>query len=191
MSEKVTNPVYGKFDEVVDALVQEKPSPEDEAGMVREEDSRDYGSKKRRKRSGKHLALLALLLLPAPAAAQARDTTATFKDWPVAFTLELLVPTLGHVYAGDFDRGIAPAIVMGLGVGIMGISVSMSDPTREFGGIEGLLAGFGVVVGGKTWGLVSAVRTTLDHNRGLVERVTPALGVTPDGRASFGVSVRF
>ena len=116
---------------------------------------------------------------------------ATFKDWPVAFTLELLVPTLGHVYAGDFDRGIAPAIVMGLRVGIMGISVSMSDPTREFGGIEGLLAGFGVVVGGKTWGLVSAVRTTLDHNRGLVERVTPALGVTPDGRASFGVSVRF
>ena len=41
------------------------------------------------------------------------------QDWPVAFTLELFVPTLGHAYAGDFDRGIAPALVTGAGVGLV------------------------------------------------------------------------
>ena len=124
-----------------------------------------------------------------PATAQARDTTATFKDWPVAFTLELLVPTLGHVYAGDFDRGIAPALVTGVGVGIVALSYSEIQDINNWVFV-GLL-GIGVTIAGKAWGLVSAVRTTLDHNRGLVERVMPVLGVTPDGRALIGVSVRF
>ncbi len=151
--------------------------------------NRDCGSKKRRRRFGKHLALLALFLLPAPAAAQARDTTATLKDWPVAFTLELLVPTLGHAYAGDFDRGIAPLIVTSVGVAMVALAHSEARGVDSWL-LVGLI-GVGTVAGGKIWGVVSAVRTTLDHNRGLVERVTPALGVTPDGRASFGVSVRF
>ena len=99
---------------------------------------------------GKRLALLALLLLPAPATAQARDTTATFKDWPVAFTLELLVPTLGHVYAGDFDRGIAPALVTGVGVGIVALSYSEIQDINNWVFV-GLL-GIGVTIAGKAWG---------------------------------------
>jgi len=49
---KITNPLYGKFEEVVDALVEEKAAPEDESPVrgVRE-GSRGYRKKKRRKRS--------------------------------------------------------------------------------------------------------------------------------------------
>lgn len=116
--------------------------------------------------------------------------TASFKDWPVAFTLELFVPTLGHAYAGDFDRGIAPALVTGVGVGLVALVHHQSAELGSNWHLVGLV-GLGVVVGGKTWGVVSAVRTTLDHNRALRERVTPALALTPDGRALIGVSVRF
>lgn len=37
MSDDITNPLYGKFDEVVDALVKDKPSPEDEVAGSGEE----------------------------------------------------------------------------------------------------------------------------------------------------------
>ena len=47
MSEKITKPLYGKFDEVVDALVQERPTPEDEAGILQKKTGRGYGNKKR------------------------------------------------------------------------------------------------------------------------------------------------
>lgn len=115
---------------------------------------------------------------------------ATFKDWPVAFTLELFVPTLGHAYAGDFDRGIAPALVTGVGVGVVALAYSRTGNLGDNWTYIGLV-GIGAVAGGKTWGVVSAVRATLDHNRALRERVTPALALTPDGRALIGVSVRF
>ena len=54
MSDKVTNPLYGKFDEVVDALVEEKPAPEEESRVrgVRE-GGRGRGRKKRRERPRK------------------------------------------------------------------------------------------------------------------------------------------
>ena len=44
---KSTKPLYGKFDEVVDALVQERPTPEDEAGILQKKTGRGYGNKKR------------------------------------------------------------------------------------------------------------------------------------------------
>ncbi len=113
-----------------------------------------------------------------------------FKDWPVAFTLELFVPTLGHAYAGDFDRGIAPALVTGVGVGLVALAYHRNPDLGANWFYVGLV-GLGAVAGGKTWGMVSAVRTTLDHNRALRERVTPTLALTPDGRALIGVSVRF
>ncbi len=48
MSDKVTNPLYGKFEEVVDALVEEKPAPEDMAPV---QGDRGRKRKKPRKRS--------------------------------------------------------------------------------------------------------------------------------------------
>ena len=115
---------------------------------------------------------------------------APFKDWPVAFTLELFVPTLGHAYAGDFDRGIAPALVTGVGVGLVALAYHRNPEPGANWFYVGLV-GIGAIAGGKTWGMVSAVRTTLDHNSARREHVAPALALTPDGRALIGVSVRF
>lgn len=51
MSEKkITNPLYGKFEEVVDALVEERPEDEAPVRGVRE-DGRRYRKKKGRKRN--------------------------------------------------------------------------------------------------------------------------------------------
>lgn len=137
---------------------------------------------------GRRLALLALLLLPAPATAQeAPDTAATPKDWPVALTLELLVPLAGHAYAGDIERGIFPTTATLAGVFL----IAYSSNYQDWEAVEVVFYGAGLFLVGKVWGAVSAVRTANDHNREIRERVTPGLGVTPDGRALVGVSVRF
>ena len=59
MSDEITNPLYRKFDEVVDTLVKAKPAPEEadaesaEDQVVRERGEEGYGEEKRRKRSAK------------------------------------------------------------------------------------------------------------------------------------------
>ena len=55
MSDDVTNPRYGKFEEVAEALVKPMPSPEEgvpepaQDQIVREGDDRAYSAKKRPK----------------------------------------------------------------------------------------------------------------------------------------------
>ena len=54
MSDEVTNPLYGKFEEVVDALVKPKSAPEADAGTAdgqggREGRGEGYGEEEERK----------------------------------------------------------------------------------------------------------------------------------------------
>lgn len=154
----------------------------------------------------RRLAPFALLLLPTPSTAQSGERPAipetdqpqvqeTDKHEGIAFYLELAVPVLGHAYAGDAGRGVVPAVVAVGGVGMVALSSRSVDTATGFDefiealalGLLGVTAG----VGGKIWGLASAVDTARDHNRRLQEHVSPTLGLTPDGRASIGLSLRF
>ena len=144
------------------------------------------------------LAPLALLLLPTPSTAQSVEQPVVpevdrpqvqeaEKDLGGALFLELLVPVLGHAYAGDARRGVLPAVVTLGGVGMIFGGAS----ARDYAGVIVALGGIAVSAGGKIWGLVSAVDTARDYNRRLRERASPTLVLTRDGRASIGVSLRF
>jgi len=144
-----------------------------------------------------------LLLFPVPSNAQSGDQPEVLefhqpqvqeaeKQWVGALFLELWIPVLGHAYAGDARRGVVPAVITLGGVGMIVVAVAGLDPATQYGtGLQLVFSGLGVAAIGKIWGMVSAVDTALDYNRRLRERVSPTLALTPDGRASIGVSLRF
>ena len=95
--------------------------------------------------------------------------------------LEALVPIVGHAYAGDAKAGLVPLAVSvgGLVVIVVGVSRATSCIREEFGlcsefgsGGGGLiLAGFAAYLGGRVWGIVSALNLAKDHNTALRERL--------------------
>jgi len=141
----------------------------------------------------KYVALIALLLVPAVAAAQQeREPPESTKSVLAAFALELAVPMAGHIYVGRPVRGLLPASLF---VGGAGLIVWGAHLTNEFGGGDqptgavGLLpivGGVALMGIGKVWGVTSATHAAVQHNR----RVSPTLEITPDGRLSAGVKIR-
>ena len=111
------------------------------------------------------------------------------KDPFVAAGLELVLPILGHAYAGNAKRGILPnAVSLGGFVGL----VARIDPlgSSEADALDyALLAAF---LGGRIWAIVSAAGTANDHNRSLSSgNANLSLLPTPDGRLGVGMNLRF
>ena len=139
----------------------------------------------------KCFALIALLLLPAAGAAQQEpEQLESRKSAFAAFTLELAVPMAGHIYVGRPARGLLPASLF---VGGAGLIVWGADLSTEGGDSPAGLAGLFPILGGvvfmgigKVWGVTSATRAAVQHNR----RLSPSLEVTTDGRLSVGVKMR-
>lgn len=130
----------------------------------------------------RYAAALALALIaPTPGFAQEAEAPPGQKDPIIAFALETIVPVLGHAYAGDARRGIAPAVVHVAGYGLIGYGVSRafdcllfcSSSTND--NTDGLIisAGVAAAVVGKVWGLVSVTSTVRDRNASLVVEPTP------------------
>ena len=111
----------------------------------------------------------------------------------MAFAMELVVPVLGHAYAGDAKRGIAPAVVHVAGYGLIGYGVSRAFDCLLCGSGSGndntdgiiIVTGVAAAVVGKVWGLVSIASTVRDRNASLV--VEP----TPNGQFGVGIKVNF
>lgn len=84
------------------------------------------------------------------------------------------MPTLGHAYAGDWERGVPPAglAVLGTAVAVAGFG-SCLDET----GCDLLVAGIATAAAGKLWGIWSAVDAARDRNRELAAGLRPALSV--------------
>ena len=134
-----------------------------------------------------------------------------------AFGLELVFPILGHGYAGNGKRGVLPAAVhVGGFVAMLALDLD-ADPTVPTAQLDSRCqrttasgpGGFtsktickasgafwvavGAFVGGRIWGLVSAVRTANEHNRSVGSENPASLSVlpTPDGRLGVGMTLRF
>lgn len=123
-----------------------------------------------------------LLLQPLVTQAQGRKSAAA------AFGLELVLPIVGHAYAGNARRGILPAVFY------VGGFVGLLAQAGDDGFIEsgaGAYAALGALLGGRIWGLVSAVRTANDHNRSLSSgNASLTLLPTPDGGLGVGMNFR-
>ena len=105
------------------------------------------------------------------------------KSEAVALMLELVLPTLGHVYAGDFKRGVIPALVSVGGmaawmIGAVGSAFNSNDADNwmRFGAIA--------AIGGRVWGLVTAPGTAKQFNERLRQKLgieTTSISVGPHG----------
>ena len=125
-------------------------------------------------------------LLPRPLPLQAQEGR---KSGAAAFGLELIVPTLGHAYAGDWKRGVLPAVFsVGGYVGLL----AQADDDGFVGDGAGAYLALGALLGGRIWGLVSAVGTANDHNRSLSSgNASVTLLPTPGGGLGVGMALRF
>lgn len=131
------------------------------------------------------------------------------KSEAAAIGLELILPVLGHAYAGDAKRGILPAAVHVAGfatlilVAVENLNVSFplgdlfseSEEENSSGnGLDaGVYVGLAAFLGGKVWGVVSAAGTARDYNRSLSSppRASVIVGPAPDGGIAAGLVLRF
>ena len=114
-----------------------------------------------------------IVLLATPVLAQQAPTaamTSTPMEYPkskaIAVGLEIVVPILGHGYAGDAKKGILPAIVT-LG-GYIAIGTTLDDEGEIKGDKEGTAAlGAVAVLAGRAWALVQVSKMVDAHNKNL------------------------
>ena len=133
----------------------------------------------------------------------------------LAATLELIIPTLGHDYAGDRDAGKPMAGLMKLGAGLLVSAILLAvadfykraelalvqgeDGDSDSGsGVVSTLAYTGMlaIAGSRVWAFVSAWRVANRTNafyrtRLGIDDAGLALSVTPSGQLGLGVSLRF
>ncbi|MCY4399128.1 MAG: hypothetical protein OXE96_07310 [Gemmatimonadetes bacterium] len=134
------------------------------------------------------LALALALAAPTPGFAQEAEPPSGHKEPVIALAIELFVPVLGHAYAGDAKRGIAPAVVHVAGVGLVihALNENLNNLfNSEKDSRNVAIVGLAAFAVGKAWGLVSVASTVGERNASLV--VEP----TPDRQVSVGIKVSF
>ena len=119
--------------------------------------------------------LIAIAVLAAPVMAEAPKLDMTPqtpvmvvapKSKAVAVGLEIVVPILGHGYAGDAKKGILPALVTFGGYVAIATTLDEDDEIKE--GKEGVaLAGAAAVLAGRVWALVQVSKMVDEHNKSL------------------------
>lgn len=114
-----------------------------------------------------------------------------------AAALEWVLPVLGHAYAGDASRGLKPLAVSGGGLVLIVVGLSMCQDEFlgtcvERGNAAVTLLGLGGWIGGRIWGIVSALDLAQEHNEALRRRLNLTLQPAPGG-VGLGLSyiVRF
>lgn len=101
-----------------------------------------------------------------------------------AVALELMIPMLGHAYAGNAKRGLTPLAVSAGGFILMIASGSQYPPNPGMATV-----GYLAYLGGRAWGAVSAHQTASDHNAGLRRTPNITLGLSPERQPQIGLSI--
>jgi hypothetical protein len=103
-----------------------------------------------------------------------------------AGALEFLIPVVGHAYAGDAGRGVIPAVVS-VG-GLVVLVVGASDINAGV-----VTVGYLAYLGGRIWGIVSAVNTAEDYNSNLKSKLNLSFNSMefPQGKTGYGLTISF
>lgn len=125
----------------------------------------------------------------------------------LAGAIELVVPLVGHAYAGDLGRGLWPAAVTVGGFAAMEFAFFAIDDNCRIGedGVQVcdnasrlvLMCGALSYLAGRVWGAVSAVNTARQANTLLIRQQTGRndaevdLSVSQVGQITIGMAVRF
>ena len=81
-----------------------------------------------------------------------------------------LVPTLGHAYAGDWERGIKKFLVIHVACStVVGIGTAITPISQTGGTVLQVIGYIGLFVS-RIWEYVDAYKTAEDYNKKLVEK---------------------
>lgn len=103
------------------------------------------------------------------------------KEEFAAAGLEALIPVVGHAYVGDARRGLLPLAVSGGGLALLIIGAGDVDTSL-------MSIGWLTYLGGRVWGVVSALEAAKEHNAAIRTRLR--LSVAP-AEYSDGVEFKF
>lgn len=108
------------------------------------------------------------------------------KSEVIAAVLEAAIPVVGHAYAGDANRGIVPALISAGGIVLMFVSVESLS-------LSGYGLGLVVYLGGRIYGVVSAIQTAEDYNKKLKKKLNLSIVPlkNPNGNVSMGLNLNF
>jgi len=103
-----------------------------------------------------------------------------------AGALEFLIPVVGHAYAGDAGRGVIPAVVS-----VGGLVVLVAGASDLNAGVAAF--GYLAYLGGRIWGIVSAVNTAEDYNANLKSKLNLSFNSMkfPQGKTGYGLTLSF
>jgi hypothetical protein len=139
------------------------------------------------------LLLLVLAAATADSAAAQADTVFVgnrHSPWASGI-LELIVPTAGFAYAGDWTRGFLPNAFRIAST--IGFSVTADGPEEDVCQDDTACNVWAIATLGTTvWAIVGAVQTANDHNRSIAPQAAARLLVEPSplGGVSLGLSFR-
>jgi hypothetical protein len=106
-----------------------------------------------------------------------------------AGVLEWAIPTAGYAYAGNWSRGIPPAVVRITGAALWFSDLGI-DPFAETSCKGACIVGVVLTAGGTIWGVADAVTTTKRENEKRRAAAVRGVGVVPEfGRGRRGVRV--
>ena len=129
-----------------------------------------------------------------------------------AFVREFFIPVWGHAYAGNAKRGIQPMVVRVVGEAAFvllapdeddqvctetsstmtstgGTTRFRSQTTCTIEASGAFWVAFIAHLGGKIWGLISAVRTAKDYNQSIESENTATLSLFPTQDKGIGVAM--
>ena len=123
----------------------------------------------------------------------------------LAATLEWIIPTIGHDYAGDREAGLPAAYVTGVGGGVLALLVVVgagrdcrNDPGWDCDVMPFVgMAGAAALVAGRVWASIFGLEAREPNQCVLPQASRPrrrgglAPSVTPGGQLGLGVSLRF
>lgn len=115
------------------------------------------------------------------------------KEPALAGLLEVIVPLVGHAYAGDISRGVVPTLISGGGLVLMFASVG----SAASGDLAGFTSTYGLgllaYLGGRVYGVISAVQTANDFNNDLKRKLNLSIVPlrNPDNSFVVGLDLKF
>jgi hypothetical protein len=134
-----------------------------------------------------------LAALAAPAAAQEPDSVFAEMVWLLeqrrsptsAAILEFVVPVLGYRYAGNWKRGLLPAVPYVAGAVLTNqhtrcVAEQLNDPSRTCNETEASIGGL-LWLGSRVWAGAEVHRLTVTRNRDITERLMAVSSTTRPG----------
>ena len=163
-------------DDLPRASTRQRPASQAQGQKESQVEAPNISPEKVREKIAMLRTLFAILLFVVPVAAQEapqpemKKSSSPLEQYPkskaVAVGLEVVIPILGHGYAGNAKKGILPALTT-FG-GYVAIATTLNDEGEIKEDKEGVAAaGAALAVAGRVWALMQVSRMVDAHNRGL------------------------